>query len=106
MGLKKKEKTPETDKLASKTEQETPKQFSNQRMDVSILLSKLWTEVLSYSDINKDSDFFDLGGDSLLTTSLVRKVNQVFNLKVPPREMLSARTLGKQIELLERLLAA
>jgi phthiocerol/phenolphthiocerol synthesis type-I polyketide synthase E len=69
-------------------------------------LAGLWAELLGHADLTEDSDFFQLGGDSLLITSLARKVNQELGVQVPIRAMLASRTLGRQttmvLDLLER----
>lgn len=74
--------------------------------DVRTILLSLWSDILRYDNVNDDSDFFSLGGDSLLITSLIRKVNQTFNIKVPPKKMLSAKRLSCQITLIEEFLAS
>lgn len=73
--------------------------------DVSEVLASFWAELLSHGELDDDSDFFNLGGDSLLMVSLLRKVNQLFGIEVPPRKMISARTLGCQIRVIRELLA-
>ncbi|MFI6290453.1 type I polyketide synthase [Nonomuraea sp. NPDC050790] len=69
------------------------------------VLAGLWTELLGHSDLTAESDFFQLGGDSLLITSLARKVNQEFGIRVPVRSMLAGRTLGRQTTIVLDLLA-
>lgn len=78
---------------------------SKDSSDVSTTLAKLWEELLNYNALNEHSDFFDLGGDSLLMISLVRKVNKAFNIQAPPRALLSARTLRDQSAFISHLLA-
>jgi phthiocerol/phenolphthiocerol synthesis type-I polyketide synthase E len=72
--------------------------------DASGLLTSLWGELLGRADLTDDSDFFQLGGDSLLITSLARKVNQEFGIQVPLRAMLAGRTLGRQTTIVLGLL--
>ena len=43
--------------------------------DAAELLADLWAEVLGHTELTETSDFFELGGDSLLITHLARKVN-------------------------------
>ncbi|KXK63105.1 polyketide synthase subunit [Micromonospora rosaria] len=64
--------------------------------DPAVLVPKLWAEVLGHTDLADDSDFFALGGDSLLITQLARRVHEELGLRVPLREMLAGRTLGRQ----------
>ncbi|MFD9945756.1 type I polyketide synthase [Nonomuraea sp. NPDC059023] len=73
--------------------------------DAPAVLAGLWTELLGRSDLTAESDFFQLGGDSLLITSLARKVNQELGIRVPIRSMLAGRTLGRQTTIVLDLLA-
>lgn len=73
--------------------------------DVYATLSKLWRETLNHEELCEQSDFFKLGGDSLMITSLIRKVNQAFHIKVPPRKMLSAKTLKSQSQLISETIS-
>jgi len=66
----------------------------------------IWSDLLGYPDLTDGSDFFDLGGDSLLFTRLARRVSNEFRIEVPVRAMLAARTLGKQRAIVEQLVAA
>jgi len=68
-------------------------------------LATIWAELLRQSELDDQSDFFELGGDSLLMTSLLRKVNKAFGVLAPPRAMLAARTLGRQTSIIRELLA-
>ncbi len=81
------------------------KPLESKEKDVKTILLNLWTDVLSCNSINEDSNFFNLGGDSLLITSLIRKVNQAFGVRVPPRKMLAAKTLRDQATLIKEVLA-
>ncbi|MBB5078744.1 type I polyketide synthase [Nonomuraea endophytica] len=73
--------------------------------DAPAVLAGLWAELLGQSDLTAESDFFQLGGDSLLITSLARKVNQELGIRVPIRSMLAGRTLGRQTTIVLDLLA-
>lgn len=74
--------------------------------DAGELVAGLWTEMLGHTELGDDSDFFDLGGDSLLITQIARKINLELGIKVPLRDMLIGRTLGKQADLVRELVAA
>lgn len=74
--------------------------------DAGELLAGLWAEVLGHTELDETSDFFELGGDSLLITHLARKVNNEFGIRVPLRDMLVGRTLGRQTDMVRELVAA
>ncbi|MGW7068727.1 acyltransferase domain-containing protein [Streptomyces sp. NPDC054855] len=44
-------------------------------------VTRLWSELLGRDDIPADADFFDQGGDSLLITRLIRRVNSEFGIR-------------------------
>lgn len=72
--------------------------------DARALLGGLWAELLGRSDLSENSDFFELGGDSLLVTHLARRLNQELGIRVPLRGMLAGRTLGRQTAIVLGLL--
>ncbi|WP_434741523.1 type I polyketide synthase [Micromonospora sp. SH-82] len=69
--------------------------------DPAVLVPKLWAEVLGHPELDDDSDFFALGGDSLLITQLARRIHDEWGLRVPLREMLAGRTLGRQTAIVQ-----
>ncbi len=68
------------------------------------VLAALWADLLGHTALSDDSDFFALGGDSLLTTHLARRIKLELGVTVPIREMFIARTLGRQREIVLGLL--
>ncbi|MGW7276199.1 acyl carrier protein [Streptomyces sp. NPDC054864] len=50
-----------------------------------------------------DADFFELGGDSLLISRLMRRVNSEFGIRVPVRDMLVRRTLNGHVAVVLRV---
>jgi|GEM_PF-1642459 len=68
------------------------------------VLAALWSDLLGHSGLTDDADFFELGGDSLLTTHLARRIKLKLGVTVPVREMFIARTLGRQREIVLGLL--
>ncbi|WP_018348567.1 type I polyketide synthase [Longispora albida] len=73
--------------------------------DVDGLLAEAWAELLGHTSLGPHSDFFELGGDSLLVTRLARRLHQRLGVMVPIRDMLVARTLGGQAEIVAGLVA-
>ncbi|MFD9880825.1 acyl carrier protein [Streptomyces alboflavus] len=55
--------------------------------------------------VRRNSDFFELGGNSLLITFLTRRLDQRLGVQVPARAMLAARTPGRRAEVVLGLLA-
>ncbi|MEJ3746440.1 type I polyketide synthase [Actinomycetes bacterium KLBMP 9797] len=71
--------------------------------DPSEVLRRAWADLLGHSDLSDESDFFHLGGDSLLITRVARRVNTELGIRVPVRAMLAGRTLGRQSALVQQL---
>ncbi|MEV0170999.1 beta-ketoacyl synthase N-terminal-like domain-containing protein [Streptomyces sp. NPDC050803] len=72
-------------------------------VDPAEAVARIWAELLGRDDFPADADFFAQGGDSLLITRLIRRVNSEFGIRVPVREMLTRRTLDGHIEVVRRL---
>lgn len=65
------------------------------------LLSGIWQRVLQVTDVEPDSNFFDLGGDSLLAISLLLTIERETGRKLPITAIYDAQTLAEQALLLE-----
>ncbi|MFJ6610202.1 type I polyketide synthase [Streptomyces sp. NPDC091289] len=65
-----------------------------------------WTELLGWSDLSADSDFFELGGDSLLVVRLARRLGEDLDVRVPVRALMTATTLARQTALVDSLVPA
>lgn len=57
-------------------------------------LAGIWREVLGIDGIAEQSDFFDLGGYSLMTVRLARRIDATFGVKLAPIELLRHSTLA------------
>jgi hypothetical protein len=47
-------------------------------MSTETLLMHIWQEIFDTTEINADSDFFDLGGNSITAIKLLAQVEKVF----------------------------
>ncbi|ROR35309.1 type I polyketide synthase [Kitasatospora cineracea] len=63
-----------------------------------------WRELLGHPDLTEDAEFVASGGDSLLAIRLARRLEQLFTVQVPLRDLLLARTMGDHARLVERLM--
>ncbi|WP_433619345.1 phosphopantetheine-binding protein [Dactylosporangium sp. CA-139114] len=75
---------------------EHPQPAAAGRPEPAEVVSQLWAELLGHRALDPDADFFALGGDSLTVTHLARRINQALGIKVPLRDLLAGRTLGRQ----------
>ena len=64
-------------------------------------LIEIWSRNLQTTPILPDSNFFDLGGDSLLAVGLLLEIEQRFGQKFPITTIYDAPTVADQADLLE-----
>lgn len=56
-------------------------------------LGAIWRDILGVSEIADTDDFFDLGGYSLMTVRLTRRIDAMFGVKLAPIDVLQHSTL-------------
>ncbi|MFJ4186380.1 type I polyketide synthase [Kitasatospora sp. NPDC089509] len=69
-------------------------------------VSARWTELLGRPELSPESDFFDLGGDSLLAVRLARRLGEDLGVRVPVRALMTGPSLAQQTALVESLITA
>ncbi|MFE9499889.1 type I polyketide synthase [Streptomyces collinus] len=57
------------------------------------MLAAVWEDVLGISDLDGDSDFFDLGGDSMMGARLLSGIAKALGTRVPAVAVFEASTL-------------
>ncbi|MBV9790344.1 MAG: amino acid adenylation domain-containing protein, partial [Chloroflexi bacterium] len=67
------------------------------------LLAQIWADVLGVERLGTRSNFFDLGGHSLLGTQIVSRIREAFGVELPLRVVFEAPTV---VELAARIEAA
>jgi amino acid adenylation domain-containing protein len=70
------------------------------------MLSKLWGSVLGLERVSIHSNFFELGGDSLLATKLAFQVRRVFEIELPLKTFFRHPSVSELALLVEEELAA
>lgn len=67
------------------------------------LIQKIWAEILKIPEsiINKNSNFIELGGNSLMIMELVACLNKEFNEKILVKDILTSMTVSSQAQLIE-----
>ncbi|MEH2372336.1 non-ribosomal peptide synthetase [Nostoc sp.] len=89
----------ELDSLASRS---IDKAFIAPQTPTELTLAKIWAEVLNVERVGIHDNFFDLGGDSLLTVRLLKQINKQFEYELP----LSSLFLNPTIESLATSLSS
>jgi acyl carrier protein len=74
--------------------------FVAPRTPVEIVVARIWSEILEVDPVGVDDRFLDLGGDSLLSSSILSRVNRIFSLDLTPRVLLQADTVAKLSEIM------
>ncbi|MEU3528778.1 phosphopantetheine-binding protein [Streptomyces sp. NPDC038707] len=68
-------------------------------------LAEIWAEVLRLDKVKRDQDFFEIGGDSLLATTVVLKACRAWQVKFTVRVLLDAPVLADLAARIDRLVA-
>jgi amino acid adenylation domain-containing protein/non-ribosomal peptide synthase protein (TIGR01720 family) len=76
------------------------------------ILCKIWAQVLGLSAVHPDDNFFEIGGDSIISLQIVSRAREA-GLDINPKDIFEAKTLGrlaanakplqKQVEVVEPL---
>ncbi|WP_010604334.1 type I polyketide synthase [Pseudoalteromonas maricaloris] len=71
------------------------------RTELESLLAQQWQEVLGYSPVGIEDNFFEMGGHSLMAAALVTKMRKQFEFEIPLQELLQLPTISALSELIE-----
>ncbi|MBX2809741.1 MAG: amino acid adenylation domain-containing protein [Cellvibrionaceae bacterium] len=63
------------------------------RNDIESLLHKIWSSVIKVDEISVTDNFFDLGGDSLVATNLVREISSALPFTLEMHEFFENQTI-------------
>lgn len=81
--------------MGTGTEYETPS------TDIEKKLVKIWEEVLETEKVGINDSFFDLGGHSLIATTLVSNIHKELNFEIPLREIFKTPTVKEIAQYIE-----
>jgi acyl carrier protein len=66
-------------------------------------LVEIWVQVLGMEQVSVHDDFFDLGGDSMLSTQLVSRLRETFAVELLLRDLFTAPTVAElAVEITQR----
>jgi acyl transferase domain-containing protein len=63
--------------------------------DLEAVLAGVWREILGFEKISRDENFFDLGGDSLLSTQVTSRLRATFRMDFPSSSLFEAPTIAE-----------
>jgi len=72
-----------------------PNPFVEPRSETENALAWMWREMLGLDRVGIHDGFFDLGGDSLLATRLVSRLNETFGIELTLRSVFEAPTVAE-----------
>ena len=58
------------------------------------ILSQIWAEVLGLETVGTDDNFFEIGGDSIISLQIVSRAREA-ELEINPKDIFEAQTLGR-----------
>ena len=75
------------------------------KSEVEMTMLGIWSELLDMekSTISTDSDFFELGGQSLKAMTLVNRINNTFSTALQIDDVFTKSTLGKLSDLVQKM---
>ncbi|WP_141547181.1 phosphopantetheine-binding protein, partial [Bacillus wiedmannii] len=73
------------------------------RTPVEELIASVWSKVLGIENIGVQDSFFELGGHSLLATQVVSRLQEVFQIELPVRELFEFTTVEALAKRLDQL---
>lgn len=74
--------------------------FVAPRNELEELLAGIWVEVLNLPKVGVESNFFELGGQSLNAMQMIGRVREMFQIEVPVTKLFSVTTVAGLAELL------
>ncbi|MEQ8690369.1 MAG: amino acid adenylation domain-containing protein [Pseudomonadales bacterium] len=75
----------------SRLQIEQPRSMSTTDADAALKsVLGVWLEVLQLDDLQPDTDFFDAGGDSLLATQIISRINATFQVELTVESLFEA----------------
>jgi len=64
------------------------------RGDVEVALAQIWSRALKIERVGRDEDFFELGGDSILSIQIVSQARRA-GIRITPRDLFERRTIER-----------
>jgi acyl carrier protein len=81
---------------------ELPHAFVAPRTPVEKSLAGIWSDLLGLPQVGIHDNFFDLGGHSLLTTQLISRVREMFQVELPLRQVFQQPTIAELATVIEQ----
>jgi len=66
-------------------------------------LTRIWSETFKIFPIGRNDSFFELGGDSLLATTILHKIQDMFGVELPLRTIFELQTIKTIAEAIDNI---
>ncbi|OSX98878.1 non-ribosomal peptide synthetase [Bacillus mycoides] len=76
---------------------------TSSRTPVEELIVSVWGQVLGIKNISVQDSFFEIGGHSLLATQVVSRLQEIFQIELPVRELFEYATVESLAKRLDQL---
>ncbi|MGQ0453396.1 phosphopantetheine-binding protein, partial [Bacillus sp. SS-TM] len=84
-------------------EQFISEDITSSRTPVEELIVSVWSQVLGIKNISVQDSFFEIGGHSLLATQVVSRLQGIFQIELPVRELFEYTTVESLAKRLDQL---
>ena len=81
----------------------TSSAYEPPRGEIEEELSDIWSQTLKISPVGRNDGFFELGGDSLLATTILHKIQDVFSVELPLRTIFELQTIKAVAEAIDNI---
>lgn len=72
----------------------------HQQDEIEEVLTQIWSETLRMPAIGCNDSFFELGGDSLLATTILHKIQDIFGVELSLRTIFELQTIKALAEVI------
>jgi len=71
-------------------------------LSTEAIVGEIWSELLNLDKVNAYDNFFEIGGDSLMTLTMLFNVGYILEVKLRPDILMDAPTLGEFCQIIDR----
>ena len=76
---------------------------NNKYSDSELLVARVWGDVLGFEELKTEDNFYELGGDSILATQVVNRINDEIENKLSLVEIFNYETIADLAAYIESL---
>ena len=82
--------------------QNSKKEIIEPKSENELRFAKIWKEIFNINKVGTNFDFFEVGGDSLLSIKLLGKVQEEFNVNINIKDIFEKPKFNELLNLIER----